>query len=80
MHTVHFVPEGWEDLDRGICPVCGTPVSWNSEAEVWDFDPTLRVLVLEPHEVERLRKLTVPTMVRTQLALQDEIQGYMEAD
>lgn len=57
----HFVPEGWEDLDRGICPGCGLTVSWCAEGvesplapEGWYHDETLTVLVLTEDEVRWL--------------------------
>lgn len=55
----HFVPEGWEDLGRGLCP-CGEAVRWSDEVEAWVRDRTLRVLILTPDEVasvkDRLRR------------------------
>jgi hypothetical protein len=47
----HFVPESWEDLNRGICPQCGRTVSWDDETERWKIDPTLAVFVLGEDEI-----------------------------
>lgn len=49
-HDAHFVPEGWESLDRGQC-VCGTLVSWDETTETWEPDETLRAFVLTQDEV-----------------------------
>lgn len=53
----HFVPEGWEELDRGICP-CGEVVAWDEKAEVWVPDRSLRVLILTQAETETLWSLS----------------------
>lgn len=50
----HYVPEGWDELDRGLCPHCGQTVTWNEEAERWDLDPTLTVLVLTKDEFDKV--------------------------
>lgn len=54
-HLEHFVPEGWEELDRGICPKCGQTVAWDEAAEKWRVDATLTVLVLTAAEYRHLR-------------------------
>lgn len=46
----HYVPEDWEDLDRGICPECGRTVRWDEGADAWVLDPSLTVLVLTEEE------------------------------
>lgn len=74
----HFVPEGWEDLEVGICP-CGEAVRWNGELEQWEPDRTLTILVLDQGEVasvlDRLRRAgttkALPTIER-QLELNKE--------
>ena len=48
----HFVPEGWDEINRGICPRCGKPVSWNEAIDQWMHDPTLTVLILTRHEMD----------------------------
>lgn len=50
----HFVPEGWEETDRGICP-CGEAVIWNEAAQRWDPDRSLVVFVLTEAEAQHLR-------------------------
>lgn len=52
--VAHFVPEGWEDLDRGICPGCGCTVTWNHHTAEWVLEPALTVLVLGQGEIEVL--------------------------
>ena len=50
----HFVPEGWEDTDRGICPACGQTVRWMAYDDEgggrWEPDGTLTVLVVTEEE------------------------------
>lgn len=75
----HFVPEGWEDHNRGICP-CGEVVVWNESGQVWLKARDYRVLVMSPDEVALLRRGLIPSEVRAQLALQDEMTEYMEQD
>lgn len=60
MHTAitgpdHFVPEGWDDLNRGICPRCGLTVVWNPEVEQWLPSDDLVVLVLHREEFQKIR-------------------------
>lgn len=50
----HFVPEGWDELDRGICPRCGRTVLWNPATEKWEADESLVVLVLLDGEVKAI--------------------------
>jgi hypothetical protein len=50
----HHVAEGWEELDRGICPACGTPVSWDAGTDRWVPDPGLVVLVVDIDAVSEL--------------------------
>jgi hypothetical protein len=83
----HFVPEGWEDFDRGLCP-CGEAVMWNQVDERWEPERSLRVFVLTPSEAVAARDMlalgndgSVPfayDMVDRQLRLQDEIENYTE--
>lgn len=47
----HFAPEGWEEVDRGIC-TCGEVVRWDYQLEQWVPDRTLKVLILAPDEAE----------------------------
>lgn len=77
-HNVHYVPEGWEDFDRGVCP-CGEVVVWNESGNIWLVARDYRVLVMSPDEVALLRRSLIPSGVRAQLALQDEIESYEEA-
>lgn len=51
----HFVPEAWEDLNRGICPQCGRTVRWEERLTAWVVDPSLTVLVLTDEEVRHVR-------------------------
>jgi len=48
----HFVPEGWEEADRGICPRCGRTVRWDADSAEWILEPTMRVLVLTATEAD----------------------------
>jgi hypothetical protein len=50
----HFVPDGWDDVERGLCP-CGEAVAWDEKTELWVPDRSLRVLVLTTEEVEHIR-------------------------
>jgi ParB family chromosome partitioning protein len=50
----HFVPVGWEETDRGLCP-CGEAVRWDPSLERWVPDRTLVVLVLTEAEYQHLR-------------------------
>lgn len=49
----HFVPEGWDDLDRGICP-CGEIVVWDEATDRWNPDRSMVVLVLTAIEAKQL--------------------------
>lgn len=74
----HFVPEGWETLDRGCCP-CGEVVVWDENRDRWQPDRTMRVLVLTPAEIKRLPMIEIDILVPTigyQLELQNEVQSY----
>lgn len=81
----HFVPEGWEDFDRGICP-CGEVVVWNASNDRWVANRQMRVLVLTQRETAAVEDMLalgkdddVPTtrdMVHRQLELQDEVEAY----
>jgi hypothetical protein len=51
--TGHFVAEGLEDLNVGICP-CGNVVVWDELAERWLPDPEKIVLILDRPDVEHL--------------------------
>ena len=53
----HFVPEHWEDLNRGICPRCGRTVVWDEAKDRWIPDPHLTVFVLTQEECEKLAAL-----------------------
>lgn len=85
--TRHFVPEGWEDFDRGLCP-CGEAVIWDATQDRWVVDRSLRVLVLTPDEVKALTAMDsrdptytaglVETIVR-QIGLQDEVLHHESA-
>lgn len=52
----HCVPEGWEDLNRGICPWCGRTVEWDERLDDWVLDGKLVVLVLREWEVDEIRQ------------------------
>jgi hypothetical protein len=75
----HYVPEGWEDLNRGICP-CGEVVFWSEGLDQWLPARAFRVLVLTPDEITALRRSQMPTLLKEQieqqLDLQDEVEGY----
>lgn len=72
----HYVPEGWEELDRGVCP-CGELVRWDEAAERWIPDRALRVLVLTEAEAETLRAAAPADLALTvarQLILNESIE------
>lgn len=81
----HFVPEGWEDFNRGICP-CGEVVVWNEATDTWEADRQMRVFVLSATESIAVRDMlelssdgNVPfayDMIERQLRLQDEIEEF----
>lgn len=48
-HEDHYVPDGWDGIERGICP-CGEAVTWDAEVDRWEVDRTLVVLVLTHDE------------------------------
>lgn len=50
----HFVPNGWEPVDAGICP-CGEAVRWDAAAGRWIPDRSLVVLVLTADQARHLR-------------------------
>jgi hypothetical protein len=87
-HIAHFVPEGWEDFDRGLCP-CGEAVTYDNENEMWVPDRSLRVLVLTKDEASAVLDMVLVEdgddqseermAVQAQLDLQDEIEGYERA-
>ncbi len=52
----HFVPEGWEELNRGICP-CGEVVTWNGPSDQWVPDRSMKVLVLTGQELSRIDEI-----------------------
>ena len=52
-YSDHFVPNGWEAGDRGICP-CGEVVAWRADGR-WIPDRTLVVLILTADEAKHLR-------------------------
>jgi hypothetical protein len=72
----HFVPEGWEDTNRGACP-CGELVRWDEETDGWVPDRTLRLLVLERDEANAVdwwmtkAETELGREIHTQLALQE---------
>lgn len=70
----HFVPEGWDEADVGICPDCGRTVRWDEKRDAWVTAPDLRVLVLDPDEVEWVRHYAGPTL-RAQIDRQLEVQA-----
>lgn len=77
---IHFVPEGWEHFDIGICP-CGAVVRWDNNGGRWTPMPTARVLVLTREDVEYLRTTLgkdIPEHLLDQIALQDELDLYDE--
>ena len=49
----HFVPDGWDDLERGLCP-CGEAVTWDHVSERWEADDLLVVLVLTRAEADTI--------------------------
>lgn len=53
-HERHFVPDGWDDLDRGICP-CGELVRWTGTG--WTVDRSLVAFVLTRDEATMMRWL-----------------------
>jgi len=55
----HFVPVGWEEVDRGICP-CGEVVRWEDSTERWVADRSLRVLILDEAQLDFLRLYIYP--------------------
>ena len=50
----HFVPVGWEEADRGLCP-CGEAVRWDESTALWIPERTLVVFVLTADEAAHLR-------------------------
>jgi len=78
----HYVAEGWEELNMGICPRCGTAVYWNETSETWDPDTNIRVLLLEQLETDLLRRFlaspegrrAIYTSLRHALAEQLDLQ------
>lgn len=50
----HYVPEGWDELERGICPRCGQTVRWDETTDAWVVDDSLTVLVLTEDEIEKI--------------------------
>lgn len=82
MHE-HYVREGWDDFDVGICPVCAVPVRWNKASEAWLEDRSLRVFVLsgdEAHAVRRSVSGLTFEAVAAQLDAQDIGQDIAEQD
>ena len=81
----HFVPEFWEDLNRGICPRCGRTVTWNEERDRWLPDDSLTVLVLTEEEIDTIalvaaglpsfKKTGLPEMIRRQYDLNRDLDG-----
>jgi hypothetical protein len=63
----HFVPEGWEDLDLGLCPR-GEAVRWDADRDHWVVDRTLRVVVVRQEERDLVSAFGY------QLDLQDDIE------
>lgn len=75
----HFVPEGWEELDRGVCPRCGSTVVWEASSDLWREDASLRVLVLTAVETRTLTVLAgmhpaLLNQIGSQIGLQDDAQ------
>lgn len=50
----HMVAEFWEDLNRGICPVCGRTVGWDAGNQKWRVRTNLNVVLLFDKEVKAL--------------------------
>jgi len=66
----HFVPEGWEDLEKGICP-CGTVVQWDRVNERWDEWHTAYVLIVNGPGFDLQDAMA-------QIDLQDQLREDME--
>ena len=68
----HHVAEGWDELNRGVCPACGTKVVWDEEVEVWVENPHLVVIVLTPEEVEQFSLRGLADFIDLQIDLSEE--------
>lgn len=56
----HFVPNGWDEADRGVCP-CGELVIWDEASKSWIPDRSLRLLVLTQHEASLVVRAAIET-------------------
>lgn len=72
----HFVPAGWEDADRGVCP-CGELVAWDGPSLSWIPDRSLRLLILTQHETSlvflAVRTTQLVETIAHQLDLNEEV-------
>lgn len=77
----HFVPSGWEDADRGVCP-CGELVAWDGPSLSWIPDRSLRLLVLTTEEAKvvsedgmtsQSRDRALQEVIEHQLSLNEEV-------
>lgn len=79
----HYVPDGWDALNQGVCPHCGEPVRWDARKSAWVADRKLRVLVLTRDQATAVRN-TVSGLtgiaVENQLDMQDMQQQIAEQD
>ena len=78
VHGEHFVPDGWEDLDVGICPTCGRTIRWDFERQAWVNDPSLTVLVLKEAEIEEIRTAVTQPLAETITRMNEVNHGDYE--
>lgn len=79
----HYVPEGWEEANVGVCPHCDNTVRWDEDGESWVTDRTLRVLVLTSDEADAVRRSVswlALESIRYQLDMQDSGEEMRQWD